>query len=79
MNRCQICKEPIWTSISPGKRGNPLTRFVCFYCFNKLRNGKYKPTLTRDENILVCDKCGQVSDDVRKSDSGLWVCGDCAN
>ncbi len=65
VNRCQICKEPIWGSQWPTANDSQMRQFVCFYCFSKLRDGDYKPVIPEKSNLTVCDRCGKVSADFK--------------
>lgn len=51
-------------------------KFVCFYCFSKLKSCDYKPTIANKSELVVCDRCGEVAENVKKTDSG-WLCEDC--
>jgi formylmethanofuran dehydrogenase subunit E len=76
MNRCQICHEPIWKNQWPSLKEKIMNRFVCFYCFSRLKGSGYTPTIIKKSNLAVCDGCGEVSDNVKKTDSG-FLCDDC--
>lgn len=76
MDRCQICQEPIWGDKWPASKDKVMRKFVCFYCFTKMRDGGYKPTSMKKSNLVVCDRCGEVVGNVKQTDNG-WVCEDC--
>jgi len=78
MSKCQICREPIWENQwRPSVKQKVMRKFVCFYCFSRLRDGKYKPMIVAVRSgLAVCDKCGEVAESTKSTDSG-WLCEDC--
>ena len=78
MEKCHICMEPIWENRWPAASNSAMKKSVCFYCFTKLREGgEYKPQTFTKSNLAVCDKCGEISANVKLTNAG-WFCEECS-
>lgn len=76
MKNCQICHEPIWEGHFPAKKEEQLKKFICYYCYSNLRDRNYKPSISKKHNLLVCDRCGKIAEEV-KLVNFEWLCDDC--
>ena len=77
MRKCQICQDHIWDDRWPASRASDIKKFVCFYCFGKLKDSKYKPTKPRDVgDFEMCERCGEVTSNFFKIE-GEILCEDC--
>ncbi len=76
MNRCQICHEPIWEDQWDPSHGKAVGKYLCFFCFSKFKNGKYRPRMITKGEVGVCDRCGEASENIGRVNSE-WLCGDC--
>jgi formylmethanofuran dehydrogenase subunit E len=76
MDRCQICQEPIWKSRWPESRDKVMPKFICHFCFSNLKGGDYEPEVPRKSPLFVCDRCGEIVESAKSTDSG-WLCEDC--
>jgi formylmethanofuran dehydrogenase subunit E len=76
MNRCQICHEHIWENQWDSSKEKVMGKYLCFFCFSKFKNGDYRPQMTTKTAVGVCDRCGEISENIGKVNSE-WLCGDC--
>ena len=77
MKSCHICGETIWEDRWPAHTDNNMKRSICFFCFSKIRDGrKYRPKVYSSSEFAVCDRCGEISADVKLTSAG-WFCEDC--
>jgi formylmethanofuran dehydrogenase subunit E len=77
MNKCHICGEPIWEDRWPVQSNGTMKRNVCFFCFSRIKEGgSYRPRIYNRSNLAVCDKCGEISSNVKLTGAG-WFCEEC--
>jgi formylmethanofuran dehydrogenase subunit E len=78
LGKCHICGERIWEDRWPGGSDRVMKNNVCFFCFNMIKEGRgYRPKAYKKSSFAVCDRCGEISENVNLTSEG-WMCEDCA-
>ncbi len=78
MDKCHICGDQIWED-RWRVTDEAVRKNVCSFCFSKVRNGgRYRPMVYKKSSLAVCDRCGDISENVKLT-SGGWFCEACAD
>ena len=79
MDKCDICGGMVWEDRWPPIGRGMTGRRSCFQCSGKAREtNEYKPVKYKRSDLVVCDRCGEISRNAKLTSDG-WLCEDCSS